>query len=125
MAVDEDRIRREIAGAVVRAPMAPTPPPPDFPLPEVPGPPLPVAAVPRLARPRSWSVAPVALGTIGVLVAMIGLIAFLTARHAVREIAGLIGLVIASVLIVGACIVEAIAHLRADLSRSRNSEEPE
>ncbi len=28
MAADEERIRREIAGAVVRAPMAPTPPPP-------------------------------------------------------------------------------------------------
>jgi len=122
MAVDEERIRREIAGAVVRAP---TPPPPDLPPLDVPAAPGPLAAVRRLARSRSQSVAQIALGVVGVLVAMIGLIAFLGARSALQEIAGLIALVIASVLIVGALTVEAIAHLRADLSRSRNGGDPE
>jgi hypothetical protein len=111
MTTDEERIRQEIAGAVVHtgAPLAPPPRPPAT------GPPPPVKAEAK-APPRPRSSAPVLLAVLGMIVLLLSLAVI---SQGGQIIGGLVGVLIGVVLIVGGLIVEAITQLRVDLWRAR------
>ncbi|HYB42037.1 MAG TPA: hypothetical protein VEL75_09730 [Candidatus Methylomirabilis sp.] len=86
----------------------------------------PAAASPVASRPAGAppgppvSGTPYLLGALGLVAFLIGFVLAFVGGSPTKEIEGLVSMVVGSILIAGAFIVDAITQLRADLWRARH-----